>query len=362
MKKVFIAATRQNDGKTMVSMGLFHAFQKRFERVAYMKPVGQQYKIVDGNKIDKDAVLFSTVYNIPDAAPDMSPIAVPPGFTENYIQNGNVDDLIAKLKASYESLVRDKDFLLLEGTGHAGVGSVFDLCNADVAKLLGAKVVLVSLGGLGRAIDEIMLNKAVFELKGAELLGVVINKVKPDKYDKISPLIRKGLERQGVRVFGCIPFVEMLTRPTVGSIFEELEGDIISEPQEMQNKVEHCVIGDMVPHDALNCLSENTLLIVPANREGLIMSVLCSSLLDASDQPMLSGIVFTGGRRPHQKVLNMIRRVNIPVILVKEDSFSVATDINHMLVKVRAEESEKIHTMQTLIEKYVDVDGICASL
>ncbi|NBV84081.1 hypothetical protein EBR57_08180, partial [bacterium] len=55
MKKVFVAATRQNDGKTMVSLGLFNAFQKRFKDVAYMKPVGQQYRVVDGKKIDKDA-------------------------------------------------------------------------------------------------------------------------------------------------------------------------------------------------------------------------------------------------------------------------------------------------------------------
>ena len=30
-KRLFIAATRQNDGKTMTSLGLYNAFQKRFK-------------------------------------------------------------------------------------------------------------------------------------------------------------------------------------------------------------------------------------------------------------------------------------------------------------------------------------------
>jgi BioD-like phosphotransacetylase family protein len=361
MKQVFVAATRQNDGKTMASLGLFNAFRKRFNNVGYMKPVGQQYKLIDGNKIDKDAVLFRAVYNLQDFPPDMSPIAVPRGFTEEYINHGDLTELQKKLDAAHKRISKDKDFLLIEGTGHAGVGSVFDMSNAAAAKQLNSKVVLVSLGGLGRAIDEIMLNKAVFDMHGVELAGVIINKVKKDKYDKITPLIKKGLERQGIRVFGMIPFVEMLTRPTVGGIFEELGGEVFSECDLMQH-VDHCVIGDMVPHDALNSMSENSLLIVPANREGLIMSTLAGMLLDETGSTKLSGIVFTNGKRPHPKVMQMVKRANIPVTMVQEDSFTVATEINRMLVKVNANEEEKIAKMQDLIEKYVDVDGLIQAL
>ncbi len=361
MKKVFIAATRQNDGKTMTSLGLFNAFRKRFKNVGYMKPVGQQYRIIDGNKIDKDAVLFKKVFKLEDHPLYMSPIAVPKGFTEEYIQNGKRDDLVKDLKFAYEALVKDKDFLLLEGTGHAGVGSVFDMSNADVAQLLETKVVLVSLGGLGRAIDEIMLNKAVFDKYGVELAGVIINKVKPEKYDKITPLIKKGLERLGIKVFGSIPYVEMLTKPTINSIFNSLKGEVILDSH-LANPVDHCVIGDMVPHDALNSIEDHSLLIVPANREGLIMAVLAGTLIDDDAKDRISGIIFTSGRRPHQKVLNMIKKVDIPMALVQEDSFSVATEINRMLVKVHASESQKISKMQELIEEYVDIDDLVASL
>ncbi len=39
---VFIAATRQNDGKTITCLGLIAALKKRLDNVGYIKPVGQR--------------------------------------------------------------------------------------------------------------------------------------------------------------------------------------------------------------------------------------------------------------------------------------------------------------------------------
>lgn len=358
MKQLFVAATRQNDGKTMVSMGLFHAIQKRFRSVGYIKPVGQQYRVIDGKRIDKDTVLFQNVYHLQDEPQDMSPIAVPRGFTEEYIETGEKQVLFDRLHASYDRLIQGKDFLLIEGTGHAGVGSVFDMSNAAVAKALNSKVVLVSLGGIGRAIDEIMLNKSVFDQMGVELLGVVINKVKDDKYDKVTRLSRLGLERQGIRMLGAIPYVDSLIKPSVLSVFEDLNGEVLGSDEKVWNSVEHCVIGDMVPHDLLEFLKPHSLLIVPSNREGLIMAALSGDVLHPDATDKVSGIVFTGGKKPHPKILSLLEYVKIPMMSVSEDSFTVATKIATSLVKVRAEESHKIHKIQELVEKYVDIDQI----
>ncbi len=362
-KQIFIAATRQNDGKTMVSLGLFKAFQKKFNVVGYMKPVGQQYQIIDGEMIDKDAILFQKVYALSDPLKTTNPITVARGFTENYIQNSNPDQLTQQLTNAHQTLCKSNDFLLIEGTGHAGVGSVFDMSNAHTAKKLNAKVILVSLGGIGRSIDEIMLNKAVFDLMGVELAGVIVNKVREDKYEKVNRLIRDGLKRQGITVFGCIPFVDMLIKPTVRSIFEDLEGKMISDGDYgLNNHVNKCIIGDMIPHDALDHFVPGTMLIVPANREGLIMSVLCGNLLDTEVVFFVNAIIFTGNRTPHEKVLKLIKRTHIPMMTVKEDSFTIATKINNMIIKVKHQESEKINKTQDLVEEYVDVDMICKSL
>ena len=95
--------------------------------------------------------------------------------------------------------------ILSEGTGHAGVGSVFDLSNARVAKLLKCKVILVTTGGIGKPIDEVALNKALFDKEGVELVGVILNKVLPGRLDYIAEFARRGFERLGIDLLGVIP-------------------------------------------------------------------------------------------------------------------------------------------------------------
>lgn len=52
-KGLMVAATRQHTGKTSVSMALVSGLRRIFgpTRVAFMKPVGQRFTMVDGEKV-----------------------------------------------------------------------------------------------------------------------------------------------------------------------------------------------------------------------------------------------------------------------------------------------------------------------
>ena len=166
MKKVFIAATRQNDGKTTVSLGLIANFKDRFKNIGFIKPIGQRYLEECGLKVDEDSVLIEKVCKIRCGLRDMSPVAVEKGFTEKYIVNPQKKDISEHIKTSFKHIAKGHDLVIIEGTGHAGVGSVFDHSNASVAKLLNSKVILISSGGIGRPIDEIMLIRPCLRKKG----------------------------------------------------------------------------------------------------------------------------------------------------------------------------------------------------
>ncbi len=358
MKKLYVAATRQNDGKTIVSLGLLKAFEKKGLKVGYMKPVGQQYQLIDGKKIDKDVVLMRNIIGLDDSLPMMSPIAIPKGFTENYITRGNQKELIEKVLRGYNHVSADKDFFLIEGTGHAGVGAVFDMSNSVVADLLGAKVIIVSPGGIGRPIDEIMLNKAKFDGDGVEVLGVVINKVLPKKYKKTSKLVRQGLKSKGIDVLGVIPYDDVLSNPSVAELLEDLKGLLLSGEKGLHNIVAKFVIGDMLPHEALDYFIGHSLLIIPGNREELILTALSGHILGKGKDPTVSAIIFTCGIRPHRKIMELLKRTNIPLILVKDDSFSIASKINNLIFKLRSEDEGKIAKIESLTEKFVDIDRL----
>src|SRR5450432_4059048 len=249
--RVFIAATRQNDGKTTTSLGLIAALQKYFPRVGYIKPVGQRFVEIEEEKIDEDSVLMDAVYQMNCPLVDMSPIAVEPDFTRKYLLAANNDALVKKIQKAFDRGSWTKDFVLCEGSGHAGVGSVFDLSNAQVAKTLGAKVIIVTQGGIGKPIDEVCLNQALFEKEGVEIIGVILNKVLGEKVDYIADFARRGLKRKGLDLLGVLPYEQILCNPSVDLIREELRAEPLNLAPTLNALVGDVIVGAMSAQNAM---------------------------------------------------------------------------------------------------------------
>lgn len=353
---IYVAATRQNDGKTVTALGLVLALQKRVPRVGFIKPVGQQYLMVNGDRVDKDAVLIHDAARLDSHLPDLSPVAVPRGFTERYIDDPEKAPLVDRIFAAYEAASRGADVTVIEGTGHAGVGSVFDLSNAEVAHLLCAPALIVCSGGIGRPIDDVMLNRALFDCKGVPVAGVVVNKVKTAKYDKINAYVRKGLDRLGVPVWGVMPYEPSLAHPSIEEVATALKAETLSGVDHLKTPVTNFVIGAMRAHEALDWFDPDSLLITPGNREDLILAAL--SLRAAGRQFGMAGIVLTCGIEPHPSVLELIRQTDFPVVVTQEDTFTTASRMHDLIVKVRAVDTVKIAEIERLTEEHLDVDGL----
>lgn len=358
MRRIFIAATKQNDGKTTVSLGLIRNFQERFKKVGFIKPIGQRYLEEEGLKIDEDSLLIEEVCGIKCGLKDMSPIAVEKGFTEKYISRPEKKSISRQIRDSFRRVSKGNDLVIVEGTGHAGVGSVFDHSNASVARLVGSKVIIISSGGIGRPIDEIILNKALFEKEGVKVLGVIINKVLPGKFDKINRLVRRGLERQGIKVLGVIPYNPMLSRPTIEQIYEETDFELISGKDYLERPVSQVIVGAMEPEDALRYISDGCLVITPGDRKDMLMVALRSFRSSDDERLKVGGIILSCGIMPDPQVMSLLNKANIPVLAAKYDTYEVATTIHDLTVKIRPNDEEKIKAVVNLIKDNVDLDKI----
>ncbi len=362
MKKIFIAATKQNDGKTTVSLGLIRNFQDRFKKVAFIKPIGQRYLEEEGLKIDEDSLLIEKVCGIRCGLKDMSPIAVEKGFTEKYIAHPDKKSITQQIKDSFRRVSKGQQLVVIEGTGHAGVGSVFDHSNATVAKLLGSKVIIISSGGIGRPIDEIVLNKVLFEKEGVKVLGVIINKVLPEKFEKINRLVRKGLERKGVEVLGVLPYYPMLSYPTVEQILGETDFELLCGKESLETYISRIIVGAMEPRDAIKYMVDDSLLITPGDREDMIMTALGCFREAGEKRLKVSGIVLSGNIVPEQPIMNLLNKANIPVLLAKSDTYSVASCIHDLTVKIRPQDTAKINAVIKLIKDNVNLDRISGGI
>ncbi|NBV23289.1 MAG: hypothetical protein EBS05_15380 [Proteobacteria bacterium] len=358
--RVFIAATRQNDGKTTTSLGLLSALQNQFPRVGYIKPVGQRFVEIAEHKIDEDTVLMDAVYKLNCPLVDMSPIAVEPDFTRKYLAETNYDALVKRIQKSFDRVAWEKDFVLCEGSGHAGVGAVFDLSNAQVAKVLNAKVVIVTRGGIGKPVDEVALNQALFEKHGVEIIGVIVNKVLPDKLEYIGEFARKGLKRKGLELLGVLPHMPLLSKPTMASILEELSAVVLNGRRRLTNVVEDIVVGAMGANNAVRFFRRGTLVITPGDREDIVLAAAAAT--QANPDTALAGIVLTGSLRPGDAAMEIIRKLDFPVLLADADSYEVASKVHDIIVKTRPDDAEKIALIRDLIARHVDVAKLVSSL
>ncbi len=358
--RVFIAATRQNDGKTTASLGLLSVLQKRYPRIGYIKPVGQRFVEIEEQKIDEDTVLMDRVFRLNCPLVDMSPIAVEPDFTRKYLQSSNREALVKRIEKAFDRVAWEKDFVLCEGSGHAGVGSVFDLSNAQVASILKAKVVIVSRGGIGKPIDEVALNLALFEKEDVEVIGVILNKVMPDKVGLVADFARRGLKRKGLELLGVIPHQPMLSSPSVDSIRAELNAGLLNSDEEIHNPVEEVVVGAMGVNNAMPYIRKGVLLITPADREDLLLAA--AAAVGSNGAPRLAGIVLTGDLSSGDRLLKIIRALPFPVLHCREDIYQVASKVHDLTVKTLPKDTEKIALIRDLIAEHVEVNKILKAL
>ena len=148
-RPIYIAATRQHVGKTTVSLAVLSGLQKRFDKIGFIKPVGQQHVKVESKKsnkeirVDKDVELIKERFHLDHLDyEDMSPVLIPAGYTKDYV-DGKIafESQLDDLESAMEHVAKASDVTVCEGTGHCAVGSIVGLNNAKVASLLGADMV-----------------------------------------------------------------------------------------------------------------------------------------------------------------------------------------------------------------------------
>lgn len=355
-KRIFIAATRMNDGKTTTSLGLYSALNDGEKKIGYIKPVGQRFVDINGEKIDEDSYLLTETFDVSVPIQAMSPIVVDKDFTKDYLDDSTsiYPKIVNRLCRSFDRAAYEKDYIIIEGTGHAGVGSVFDLSNAEVAKILNAKVIIVASGGIGRPIDEIALNQALFEKAGADIIGVIINKVQTDKIDFIKHYCGEALNKMNLKLLGVIPENTKLSEPSLSQIIHEINGECLNRTNNIQSKkIKKVVIGAKTGLSTIDDIEEGTLIISSGDREDIIQPCIKSNKAS-----MLSGIILTNAIKPNDSTLADIQASEIPFILSNDSSYSVISRMNKMNIKTQPHDFDKISIIKEILKSNIDLTEI----
>jgi len=361
-RRLFVAATRMNDGKTTTCLGLFEALRSIYSRIGFIKPVGQRYVEIDGHLVDEDSFLLDQIFHVQVPIESMSPVTIDATFTRRYLEDPDKHKalIVDRICRGFDRVSWEKEFTIIEGTGHAGVGAVFDHSNAKVARLLGAKAIIVAQGGIGRPIDEIALNKALFNQEGVEVIGAVLNKVDPDKMGLVTEYAGRGLQKLGVPLLGVLPVQKVLSSPNLAQIVEEVSGRWINgRDHSMRERVLDVVIGAMTAKGMVDYLSPGVLVITPGDRDDIIQAAIANT--GVSGQDRIAGLILTRDILPPPDIIELLAQTKIPVIAATDDSYTVAAKINKMIVKTQPTDQDKIPVIKKLIHAHVNLDQLLKS-
>jgi len=362
MRPLYIAGTQRDAGKTTLSVGLLNAFRQRGLRVGYTKPMGQRVRDERGEAIHDDALVAYRSMGQSDLGAAAMAVPLPHGRVEKEVFNLHTDELLTRVKETFDAVAREKDIVLVESMGHVALGSCLGLSAAEVIRAVNARALIVSGGGIGRAIDDISLCANFLTSRGADLLGVIINKVWPEKYTRVKQATTQGLANLGIKSYGTIPFEDQLSCPTMRQVQELVRGELIGHGVNLEGHVKNTIVAAMESSHMVRYLQPGTLVITPGDRADNILAALSANMLEGTQEPVLTGLILTGGFRPNGTVMRLINDSGVPVILVKDDTYGVASKFRETVFKITPDDSAKIEAAIRLVSEYVDVDGIIASL
>ncbi|MDQ3016500.1 MAG: dethiobiotin synthase [Bacteroidota bacterium] len=358
MKSIYMAASSQHVGKTTCTLGLVSALMREGYHIGYCKPVGQKSLEVDNLRVDKDTVLFADLIDF-ELDPELhSPIILGPGATTKFLDDPGEFDLESDIRSAATRLGKTHDIVIFEGTGHPGVGSVAGMSNAHVAKIVKAPVIMVVEGGVGSTIDMLNMNLALFREEGVPILGVIVNKVIPEKMEMIRFYLNKWLEPRGIPILGLIPYEKSLAFPVMRTVADSISGLTTHNHEFLDNKVEDIVAGSLIDIQELKSF-ENVLLVAAVRQlEPALDKVNTIMKVMRKTKSPLTGIVLTGQGTPESRSIDYILKHKIPMVRTELDTYGSVLQISKIEVKINRNTPWKVRRAIELIGEYVDLDLI----
>ena len=358
-KSLFIAAIDKNSGKTTTSICLMHLARKKYRRVGFFKPFGGQTVTFRKTIVDKDVALMTQVFDLKNSPGIMSPVVLSRDTTHQVV-DGNIspDDLREKIIRAYGILEKECDFIIVEGSGHPGVGAVMQLSNARIARILGIPALLVTGGGLGNVVDRLAMIMALFEKERVDVRAILVNRLIPEKRERSLDYLGRSLRNETFRIIGGFDYQPILANPTLQRISLLLGIPVQGNHRELQKIIFKVFVGAASTHRVTELLQEPTLILVTSSRDELLVTL--AHLYGMPQyRPLIVGLVIPGAVPVSPITQQILDKSRIPYL---RDENRTSTDLYQIIdrdvSKIVADDTEKLDLIRYLADQSFDFDTI----
>jgi hypothetical protein len=317
--------------------------QKDGYNVGYMKPVGAVPQEMDGVMGDEDAFFVQSVLGLEEPAELVTPVVVTQDFRVRAF-SGQCGNLMPSIAEAYDTLQQKRDVMLVAGSGSMYSGRYCNVDGIRVVKELGLKAVIIDRLHKELNYDYLVVLK---DTLGDSLAGVILNDIPANYINEVDGLIKPFLESNGVKVLGVIPKDPLMGAIKVGDLAERLGGKVISAQNKADKVVENFLIGTMQVENFMTHFrkNKNSAVIVGGDRSDVQLVAL------EGNCPCL---VLTGNLYPNDIILTRSEVLNIPIVVVRDDTYTVAKKMEVILSRHKLRDVIKIRQGAQLVSSSLD--------
>lgn len=351
MVGIYVGATSGYSGKNMIAMGIGLKLQKEGYRVGYMKPVGALPQEKNGVLGDADAFFVQDILGLSENPTLVTPVVVDQDFKMKAF-TGKCEDLMPRIKTAYEELGKDKDVMIVAGSGSMYSGKYCGVDGISVVKSLGIKSIIID-----RYVKELNYDYliAMKELLGEQLLGVLLNDIPPVFKEELDTLLHPFMESKGIKVLGKIPSDPLMGAIKVADLADRLGGKIITAQDKSERVVENFLIGTMQVENFMTHFrkSKKSAIIVGGDRSDVQLVAL---------EGQCQCLVLTGNLYPNDIIMTRAEVLEVPIVVVRDDTFTVAKKMEAILSRHKLRDVIKIQHGSQLVSSIIDFQYMKESL
>lgn len=343
MKKLIISSMDKGAGKTSIIIGIARVLGKNF---GYTKPIGDRLFYRKKRPWDYDSALITNIFSLKENPEDMSI-----GFDHSKLRYMyNQERMKEKLLEIVSNTGKDKDILFVEAGKDIKHGVSVHLDAISVAKYIDSELLIIISGDENSIVDNITFLKKYVDMRDIKFKGVVINKV--HSIEDFKDTYLDTITKVGINVLGIIPYKTELTYPSVSYLGERLFAKVVAGEKGVNHFAKNIFVGAMSANAALrNPLfkKENKLIITSGDRTDMILAALETNAV---------GIILTNNILPPSNIISKASEYNIPLLLVRFDTYQTAKQIDDMDPLLTKNDTEKINLLGRLMKEYLNIKEI----
>lgn len=347
MSILFVGSTGDGAGHTLLTWAIAVRLQERGLRVGVVKPFGTHPVRVDGNWTDLDALLFKEALKLQEPLPQICPYPL----SEDAWKETGASEILGGLKGALQGLSAEKDVILIMGSRHIFFDdAAFPVPDASFISELGADFVLVHR--YRKASKSIYSILSVCSLLRESMVGVIFNRVPQAEFQMVSERVLPSLLQKGVPAVAALPEEPALSFRSLREIKEVIGGEVLSGEEKLERPVASMTVGSAD-------LEGGLLIFRRAYNKIVLLSQTPESEAESpgTTRP-IAGVLLTGARLPAPQLVQAARKAEIPLLLVKEDTFAALEKLEQSPSILSARDVVKVRRFMELLDRNGSLEGL----